>query len=263
MERRKVYPCRDCQGPCWKAGARCLTCHWDHRDRTAKGRMCNKCEACGGPCSRSATRCLGCAPVHLEGRKASEAEREKMRAAARRRCAHIQERRLRAAALWQAGQTLVEISRAVGVTADCVAEDLERVGVRQRKRNRRLTAADFEAMIQREPSGCWTWGGPTSRRNPNGLAMLDGERLGARQVAWYRVHGHLPTVTLLPTCGTQRCINPDHQRQRAVVDQDLARLILEAAERGERQDRIAARFGCRRETVCRLISRHRAAGGTA
>lgn len=124
-----------------------------------------------------------------------------------------------------------------------------------------LTEADFRARIERAPSGCWAWIGPRSKGNKAGLAMLDGERLTARQVAWYHAHGSLPGVRLLPTCGEARCINPGHQRRG--FSQDDVPSILEAAERGERQDRIAARFGCRRETVCRLISRHRAAGGTA
>jgi hypothetical protein len=119
----------------------------------------------------------------------------------------------------------------------------------------RLTKADFLARIQREASGCWLWTGPRSDGNPAGLAMLDGERLTARQVAWYYEHGHLPDVRLLPTCGLARCINPGHQRLGFCPDDAPA--ILEAVERGERQAVIAERFGCRRETVSRLVSRHR------
>lgn len=119
-----------------------------------------------------------------------------------------------------------------------------------------LTEADFRARIERTPSGCWAWTGPRSRDNKAGLATLDGERLTARQVAWYHAHGSLPNVRLLPTCGDARCINPEHQR-RGVSREDVP-AILEAAERGENQREIAARYGCTREHVCRLINRHRA-----
>lgn len=120
----------------------------------------------------------------------------------------------------------------------------------------RLTAEDFKARVQREPSGCWVWTGPQMPRRRHGLAILDGERLTARQVAWYHAHGTLPSVRLLPTCGEAGCINPEHQR-RGIGPDDVP-AILEAAERGENQRAIAARYGCTREHLCRLINRHRA-----
>jgi len=124
-----------------------------------------------------------------------------------------------------------------------------------------LTEEDFRARIKREASGCWVWMGPRSKSSKAGLAMLAGERLTARQVAWYHAYGSLPTARLLPTCGDARCINPEHQR-RGFSREDVP-AILEAAERGEPHRLIAARYGCTREHVCRLINRHRAAGRTA
>jgi hypothetical protein len=86
--------------------------------------------------------------------------------------------------------------------------------------------------------------------------MLAGERLTARQVAWYHAYGSLPTARLLPTCGLARCINPEHQRRGFSADDTPG--ILEAVERGDRHHVIAARYGCRRETISRIVSGHRA-----
>ena len=122
-----------------------------------------------------------------------------------------------------------------------------------------LTASDFLDRVRYEPTGCWTWTGPRGPRHPYGLAQLDGERMTARQVAWFHHNGELPGARLLPTCGYTPCLNPDHQR--TTITEDDMPAILAAVEAGDSHREIAERYGCSRPHLCKIIGRHRAAAG--
>lgn len=61
---------------------------------------------------------------------------------------------------------------------------------------------------------CWRWIGATKNTGmkvDHGYTYYEGRRITARKAVYTHLRGE-PDGPLIPTCGLEECVNPDHQR---------------------------------------------------
>ena len=69
----------------------------------------------------------------------------------------------------------------------------------------------FWQMIEKQPSGCWLWGGPKFGNKYGQLLVSEKEVTTAHRFSW-RVHkGEIPRGKYIcHKCDVRNCVNPDH-----------------------------------------------------
>lgn len=80
--------------------------------------------------------------------------------------------------------------------------------------------AEFEARVV-EVGDCWQWVGGLNGDQPQLSYRHDGQRRRAPAARWAyaRRFGSVPAgYTVRPTCGTPRCVNPDHLEVRSIKE---------------------------------------------
>lgn len=130
-QNRTLYPCATCGKPVRRnLTGLCRPCYYTS---IRLDRFAGRCRDCGAPCITRAARCLTCDQANRPAPLVTEDMRERMRAAARRRYAHVEERRQQAAALWPAIRNTAEIARILGCAAKRVEVYIRETGARRRQ----------------------------------------------------------------------------------------------------------------------------------
>ncbi len=144
--------------------------------------------------------------------------------------------------------------------------------VRSEKPLRRDTRERFEELTHPEPnSGCWLWAGLMSDLG-YGRFFVDGGRQQAHRVAWEMFRGPIPDgMKVCHHCDNRACVNPGHLfigTQAENVNDMMAkgrgvsklsvedvRAIRAESATGERQAKIAARFGVCQSAISAIVRR--------
>lgn len=67
-------------------------------------------------------------------------------------------------------------------------------------------------QLPTERNGCWRWIGATrdtGMKVDHGYAYYKGKRITARKAVYIHLKGE-PGGPLIPSCGLEECVNPDH-----------------------------------------------------
>jgi hypothetical protein len=103
--------------------------------------------------------------------------------------------------------------------------------------------AAWEAATSPGDGGCVIWTGGAEGPWQVPYFRYQGRKYSARRVAWEFTHGSLPSHQIATSCGTARCVAPDHlcrpkatpQRRAAAANRDLRPLADRFWEKVERR----------------------------